>query len=316
MYSFTRLYRTYILEISAAGDENATHSSFLTLSEAGDEQRTSAQWHPNSLSVSAKIITLITSQTSIPVAQPVLDTSCDILPHHFLLTLPYHLAFSSVISLSDAKQQNLLTPEQLTFIDLNIGRLLGQLHSGVLNEWYGLPQEFNPPAPSYSWQESFTLLFESLLSEQSESEMPLQEIRKYLSRAIAYFLFDDVEVPSLVWMTGSDDDIYLHIKDSSPQSVAIAAILPNVAHAIWGDPLLETFFMPPAPSKALLEGYVDGGGEPLLVFPRQKTKRLWYTLFLALLVLSEHPNQNEEKRKWALDTSQKCVEALQRAQFY
>lgn len=323
-FSFSRQYRTYVLDLvlaTASDSDTPTHSAFLTVSGPIDSGSSSGDWHTNSLSVAAKLITVITSQTSIPVAQSVLDTSRTIVPYDLLLTPPYHIPSANMVSLADAKAQNLLSIEQLTFIDIYLGKFLGQLHSGVLNEWFGLPQLSEPQDPSSSWQESFILLFESLLSEFEAqgppSDIQITECRQYFSRAIAYFLFDDVQVPSLVWFTGSEHDIYVTFNpgDPSPQSISIAAILPNLAHAVWGDPLLETLFMPPGPSKALNEAYLDSGGEQLIIFPRQKAKRIWYSCFLALLVLVEHP-ETDEKRSWALDTLRDSIVTLRDAQMY
>jgi hypothetical protein len=94
-------------------------------------------------------------------------------------------------------------------------------------------------------------------------------------------------------------------------------VLPSVAHALWGDPLLESFFLPPGPSKALVEAYTASGGEQLLVFPRQKTKRLWYSVFLALVVLREHGWRHaSEKVQEVVNLLQKSVAALEHVPCY
>jgi len=82
-----------------------------------------------------------------------------------------------------------------------------------------------------------------------------------------------------------------------------------------------------SPSAAFMEGYKDGGGPPLLVFPRQRTKRIWYTVFLALVVLTKYGPESEEgvveeegwvreKRAWARETLMSCVEKLKDAPCY
>ncbi len=154
-------------------------------------------------------------------------------------------------------------------------------------------------------------------------EIPYEKIRLYHSRAIGFSLFDDVEVPSLVWLTGSEDDIFIGetCDPNDPWSFEIAAILPGAAHALWGDPLLESFFIPPSPSKATAEGYIAGGGGALTLFPRQNTKRTWYDLFLALLVLYEirelgDEDELREKRVWCEKTILDSVDVLKDAPCY
>jgi len=76
------------------------------------------------------------------------------------------------------------------------------------------------------------------------------------------------------------------------------------------------------PSAAFMEGYLGGGGKPLILFPRQRTKRLWYTFFLALVVLTKYgvPGDDEgvlvtEQRTWARQTLVKCVDDLKDAPY-
>jgi hypothetical protein len=79
------------------------------------------------------------------------------------------------------------------------------------------------------------------------------------------------------------------------------------------------------PSAAFMEGYLGGGGKPLILFPRQRTKRLWYTLFLALMVLTKYgvPTLEDddegglvkEQRIWARQSLVKCVDDLKDAPY-
>ncbi|KAJ3802094.1 hypothetical protein GGU11DRAFT_766733 [Lentinula aff. detonsa] len=322
-YSRTRNNTTYILDLALSADSAPTHTSFITISATAEEP--ASAYHANSLRIFSQLITMIHKQTSIPIPEPMLDTTLDVISYPYLLTPPQPLQSSSIIPLSAARAQNLLTETQEAFIDLTLGQLLGQLHSGVQNDWFGRPSISQPSEPSYSWQETFTALLEPLIEHAREAGIDLgvsyPDIRTYLSRAIAFFLFDDVEVPSLIWFTGSDDDIYITRPNDTSPSVQIAAIVPTLAHSLWGDPLLESFFLPPAPSTAVKEGYVGGGGNPLLVFGRQKTKRLWYTVFLALVVLVEREglqatDSDFGKRLWALNTLERCFQALKDAPCY
>lgn len=186
-----------------------------------------------------------------------------------------------------------------------------------------------------SWEEVFTGLLDALLMHVQAHEheyaclLPYADIRLYLSRAIGASLFEDVDESSLVWFTGSEEDIFLGFDQAQPRrwTGRVAAILPNVAHALWGDPLLECFMMGAqdgeGPTKAFMEGYLGSGGKPLVVFPRQKTKRLWYTVFLALVVLTKYgvpdPTVEEdyvkEKRAWARETLKNSVDKLKDAPY-
>ena len=288
----------------------------------------------NSIQLIHQILGRIHDRSDIPTENSILDTSLDLVPFHYLLCPPCPLISSDIVSLSTARQSGLLSPANALLIDLQIGRYLGQLHSNVQNDWFGLPQLETPGDPSYSWQETFTLLFETLLTELEAAatvQLPFEEIRRYFCRAIGSFLFDDVEVPSLIWFTGSDHDVYVSLPaDPAAEIRGVVAIVPNFAHALWGDPLLETFFLPPNPSNVMLEGYSQSGGGPLTILLRHKTKRAWYTLFLALVVLKQraytinighaHDQSDistaEVNQAWVTETILKSIEFLRNAPTY
>ncbi|PPQ86486.1 hypothetical protein CVT26_012080, partial [Gymnopilus dilepis] len=362
-YSYTSKVRTYIVDIAPQPSESASLSTnskpsscFITIAHpppAGHKPLALS----NSLQTTHHIISLIHSQTDIPIPLPTLDTSLSLpstpsipnsskegdkqpFPYHILLSPPSPIASASILSVAAARRRGILPAQskESTLIELQIGRFLGRLHANVQNDYFGRvrapnwdlnlkpaalarAQVFAPATQeeeeSYSWQETFTALLEALLWEAESTgavDLPYEAIRGYLSRAISSFLFDDVEVPSLVWLTGSEEDVYVAVdpvsstssasssestrttssdsnsnpdKDTgsapppqTPPTSSIAAILPNLTHALWGDPLLETFFHPPSPTPALKEAYTQSGGQELILFPRQRTKRLWYDLLL------------------------------------
>jgi hypothetical protein len=215
---------------------------------------------------------------------------------------------------------------------------------------------------SISWQETFVSLFEGVLGYVKDCEekeamerlgaprsddgagnaqprdedvesrviLPYEDLQRYMSRAIAFFLFDDVEVPSLVWLSGTEEDVYVSLPSSAqgegdPQ---IIAFLPTLSHALWGDPLLESIFLSlSSPNSAVsLEGYTYS---PLILFPRQRTKRLWYTIYLCLVVLGEwylgqgstlggqeDARRRQEHAKCARGMIVDCVEALKDSPCY
>ncbi|KAG1733897.1 uncharacterized protein EDB91DRAFT_627085 [Suillus paluster] len=272
----------------------------------------------------------ISDNTSLPVPElRGFDDSLACYPFHYLfLRLPSHNAQS----LSSLRSSGALTPRQDALLDLKLGTVLHSLHS-IQNDWFGVPGTQPDEDVCYSWQDTFMLLLDGLLCElESTGEIQgtlVEDIRKYLSRAIGSFLFEDAEVPTLVWSTGSADDIYVQVSQpcgpNEEATVDIAYVMPTFDRVVWGDPMLEAFFMPPGPSKALEEGYLEGEGGTLIIFPRQRTKRMWYTLFLALVVLAEVGRDKEkgeadngmhQKLCWARDVLPRCVESLKDAPCY
>ncbi|KAJ7319078.1 hypothetical protein DFH08DRAFT_1035671 [Mycena albidolilacea] len=322
-FSYTPGMTTYLLDLAISSNAEPTHSSFLVVSSAPPPEP-SEVYAPNILQLFPQIISLIRTTTPIPIPDPILDKSCSLLPYLYLVTPIYPLTSTRLVSLSQARAANLLTPQQQALIDLQLGQYLGSLHSGAQNDWFGLPSATPPADPSYDWQETFTLLLETLLHDvpalhPSLNLAPtLAALRPPLARAIGAFLFSDADTPSLVWFTGSPEDVFLAF---TPEGAFSAfAILPVVAHALWGDPLLETFFAGPGEaSAAFWEGYRAARGAQdgnLMVFPRQRTKRLWYDVFLALVVLRERRGTEDEKTRWAGETLARCAGALRDAPCY
>ena len=199
---------------------------------------------------------------------------------YILARLPAPLA-PSVQLKQLATIRDALTPQQATSLDLRLGIALRTMHN-LQSEWCGPPPLEKEGL--YSWQEAFTLLVEETLSAAESagiaSAHDITTLRGYLARAIGAFLFDDVEVPSLVTLTTGAESVFVADVDGEPR---LALLLPSLAHLLYGDPLLDRAFSPSeAPSRAVLEGY---GTPPPIVFARQHTKRMWYDLYLGLVAL-------------------------------
>lgn len=270
---------------------------------------------PNSLSAQHALLELVATTTDLPEPTTrTLDTSLTTAPFPYLLLSRPR---GTPLSLASVK----LSTRQSLQLDLRLGAHLRELHERVQNDWFGAPSQAADAL--YSWQEAFTLLLEGVLDDAAACGvvLPYGDVRRALSRAIGSFLFDDCEVPSLVTFTGSADDVLIDFAHDGgrdgedEEEVRIVAIL-ALEHALWGDPLLEALMM--APSAALVEGY----GGPLIVFARQKTKRLWYTFFLALVVVVQHRTAGgsgfgeNENVVWAEQALRKCVEDLKDAPCY
>ncbi|OBZ78326.1 hypothetical protein A0H81_01689 [Grifola frondosa] len=288
----------------------------LKVSLSAPSSRMASTYAPNTLATEHALLQLLSQHTDVP--HPVahaLDTSLSLLPYPYLL-----LSRPQGIPLSHARASGKLTQRQLLQLDLRIGTYLRQMHDRVQNDWFGLPAQAHEEL--YSWQEAFTGLLEGML-EQAHAlgiVLPYEDVRRYLSRAIGFFLFDDCEVPSLISFAGDEDVSFVDFDPAAPpeseEEIQITSLL-SFSHALWGDPLLETMFL--NPSDALIEGY----GGPLMLFARQRTKRIWYTLFLALVVLV-HTKSDEEipgtedsdKVKWARSTLGECIRKLRDAPCY
>ena len=271
-------------------------------------------YRTNALATEHALLGLLSNQTDIPtITVHALDTSESLVPYSYLL-----LEHPRGVPLSHARASGKLSARQLAMLDLRTGAYLKQLHERVQNDWFGLPSQEKDEL--YSWQEAFTPLLEGLLDEAHRAgiELPYEDLRICMCRAIGFFLFDDCEVPSLVSFTGDEDSTFVDVdletgapggEDEEVRITSFGAF----GHALWGDPLLETLFMDP--SAGLVEGY----GGPLIVFARQKTKRLWYSLFLALVVLVEARRQGKEeheKVQWARELAERSATALKNAPCY
>lgn len=270
---------------------------------------------PNTLTQERALLQHLSSNTPLPLPTPhALDTSLTLLQYPYLL-----LSRPRGVPLSHARERGLLTERQALLLDLRLGALLRAQHE-VQNDWFGTPAQEHDGL--YSWQEAFTLLLETLIEDAKGLGISFEyeKLRKPLGRAIGSFLFDDCEVPSLVSFAGDEDTIVVDLSEEGSggeEEVPVTSFL-TVSHALWGDPLLEALFLDP--SKAFEEGY---GGSPI-VFRRQKTKRLWYTVFLALMVLVQAKREEgtglrtvgTDRVAWARRTIDQSIEELQNAPTY
>ena len=282
----------------------------------------SVAYASNSLAAEHALLSLISSQTDVPTPTiHKLDTSGAVVPYSYLL-----LSHPHGVPLSVARASGKLSERQLALLDLRTGAYLKTLHERVQNDWFGLPSQAH--AGLYTWQEAFTPLLESLLDDAERhalgAALPYADLRLRLSRAIGFYLFDDCEVPALVLFTADESSIFVALDPAADPSsdadtdaeVAVTAFA-SAGHALWGDPLLETLWL--APRAAFVEGY----GGPLVVFARQRTKRLWYTLFLALVVLVQarrlgrgDADADAEKVAWARAAAEEAAAALKDAPCY
>jgi len=258
---------------------------------------------PNSIQAQWKILSALHTHISsaplpVPLPFPVpIALNVDAPRPYILARLAAALPPSAQLKQLTAIREA-LTPEQAASLDLHFGVALRTMHD-LQSEWCGPPPLEREGL--YSWQEVFTLLLEETLSAAESAGLASADdvtaLRSYLARAIGAFLFDDVEVPSLVSLTTGAESVFVaDVDDGEPR---LALLLPSFAHLLYGDPLLERAFSPSeTPSRALLDGY---GSPPPIVFARQRTKRMWYDLYLGIVVLlGARRVGNDQNMDWAV----------------
>ncbi|KAI0002437.1 hypothetical protein BJV74DRAFT_599661 [Russula compacta] len=274
---------------------------------------------PNSIQAQYKLLNALHTHISsggpppVPLPFPVpIALNVDAHRPYILARLPAPLPPSAPLKRL-AEVRGTLSPERAASLDLRFGLALRTLHN-LQNEWFGPPSLESEGL--YSWEEAFTLLIEEALSAAESAGLASVEdvtaLRGYLARAIGAFLFDDVEVPSLVTLTTGAESVFVTDVNGEPQ---FALLLPSFAHLIYGDPLFERAFSPSeAPSTALLEGY---GAPPPIVFARQRTKRMWYDLYLGLVVqLGAKRVDDDQNVDWAVQLVDRSRELIRDAPCY
>lgn len=259
-----------------------------------------------------KLLKAVCSSTAAPFSPLLkLDTSQSVISSAYLL-----LPQPSGVCLEAARPS--LSAEHSIRVDLRLGSYLQELHA-IENDWFGLPADAGTWSECYSWGECFPLLLETALADAEAHGLPVAfvEVRLALSRAIGFYLFDDVEVPTLVWSPALDWDRDVYVREDSEDSERPITGLCGMGRCIWGDPLMEGAFR--EPSAALLEGH---GGSPIL-FARQKTKRLWYTFYSALLHIIDLTSRGKDAHSsdpWTIERTtellKKTAEELQGAPCY
>lgn len=279
-----------------------TTTYFLTLQFSEPPKGEAPLTTPNSIQDQYKILSALHVHISsapppVPLPFPVpIALNVDAPRPYILARLPAPLSPSTQLKRL-AAIRDALTPEQAASLDLLIGVALRTMHN-LQSEWCGPPPLENEGL--YSWQEAFTLLVEEALDAAESAGLASADdvaaLRSCHARAIGAFLFDDVEVPSLVALTTGAESVF--VAEDGDGELRLALLLPSLAHLLYGDPLLECAFSPSeAPSRALLEGY---GAPPPIVFARQRTKRMWYDLYLGLVVLlGARRVGNDQNMGWA-----------------
>ncbi|KAJ7901605.1 hypothetical protein B0H13DRAFT_2335881 [Mycena leptocephala] len=245
-FSYTPAMKTYLLDLAISSNAEPTHSSFLVVSSAPPDPND--VYAPNALPIFPQLISLIRTTTPSPSqtqssthpapSSPTHTSSPDIPSHlhaprisvpspcrqhpHTPAAGPHRRATRAVSRRSPFRRPKRLVRPALSQTPRRpVLRLASDLHPPAR-----VPPRRRPP-----------------LHPSLHLAPTLEALRPPLARAIGAFLFADVDTPSLVWFTGSADDVFLAFTPAGAFNAF--AILPAVAHALWGDPLLEAFFASP-----------------------------------------------------------------------
>lgn len=237
------------------------------------------------------ILSQIAQRSDVPVPRVLVSDSTKTLVDFDYLLLPHP-------SPAALPTRTLTTAEEWT-----LGNHLRKIHA-IDNDWFGVPGE---PSEVISWEEAFTLLLEALLDKTGTDDLrgtvKIERIRGALSRAIGFFLFDDVEAPSLVWLTGDESSV-MEVEENGESKLTFLGF----SHAVWGDPRMERVFMEE------VKDIQDGYDENLFLLPRQRIKGVWYALFFALLVMVE--SEDVRRVENARLKVEECVNRLQLVEYY
>ncbi|KAI0051533.1 hypothetical protein FA95DRAFT_1675823 [Auriscalpium vulgare] len=266
---------------------------------------------PNPLAAQYALLTHLHTHLPLPHPFPI-PTPVACTQTYVLLRLP------RIIAADTSLVPALHTPA----LDTRLGAALRAVHA-CANDWFGLHGWEHEGV--YSWEEAFVRLLEDALAAAPtihDLEIDPSAIHSHLSRAIGAFLFDDVEEPAFVMVTPGRQHVFV-VEGGAGDEPALW--LPTLPHALYGDPLLERVFSEvpyplaseaPAPSAEVLAGY----GKALIVFARQHTKRLWYDLYLGLVLLlnaqPEAAGGGAEEEAWARELVARSERLLQGAPCY
>ncbi len=223
---------------------------------------------------------LAAGDESVPV--PALrhaDLSCEHLPAG-------HLFMDVAEGTPWSRLREGLSGAQNDTIERQLGRITARIN-GITGPSFGYPVV----GPRFErWVDAFAWMCHTLYAdarrfglEPSLSEMELSTLLERHGH-----VFDEVRVPRLVHWDLWAGNVFVRLDDGQPIVTGVI----DFERALWGDPLME--FIPGRLRD--LEAYETGYGERLLSTRSARLRRLFYNVYLGLvLVVEDGPRQYSDR---------------------
>jgi aminoglycoside phosphotransferase (APT) family kinase protein len=239
---------------------------------------------------------LVRANTSVPVPEVyAYDTS-----RRFLESDYYLMEY--VPGTAFHKLRPDLTAEEQANIQREMGRMAREINH-LTNPAFGYFARSE--MPGVTWRECFAHMLHDILQDGNEMDvalpMPYADLFALLEKHFASL--DEITTPRLVHWDLWDGNVFV-----DPLTRKVTGLI-DFERSLWGDPLIEVFFMDMDPEGACSQGY----DADMLSRPAQKTRRLLYNAYLFLIMIIEcyyrhYPTDDQEK--WVRVELDKVLAAL------
>jgi aminoglycoside phosphotransferase (APT) family kinase protein len=207
--------------------------------------------------------------------------------------LPYDYYFMDFVTDKTwHKIRDTLSDAQNNAIEFQLGQMTKQINAfeHTAFGYYAFGQEFDNWPDAFRWM--CQLLFDDAKRYDVALDLSEQEFFDKFDEHRA--IFAEVTQPQLVHWDLWAGNIFVAIDDDVP---TISSIV-DFERALWGDPLMEFY-----PGHLTgISHYIDGYGEDILATQAQRLRRIFYNIYLLLIMIIEDgPRQYDDKSSvvWA-----------------
>lgn len=217
--------------------------------------------------------------------------------------LPYDYYFMDFIEgRTWDKIRNELSDKQNNRIEYQLGKITAQINAFEHTSFgYYAFGQFDNWTDAFRWM--CTLLFDDARRYRIDVELSEQEFFEIFDEHQA--AFSEVSRPKLVHWDLWAGNIFITFDGDMPKIEAVF----DFERALWGDPLMESY-----PGR--LDGiphYIAGYGEEILSTQRQRLRRIFYNIYLDLIMIIEDgPRQFDDKKSvtWARNRLRRDINML------
>jgi aminoglycoside phosphotransferase (APT) family kinase protein len=218
--------------------------------------------------------------------------------------LPYDYYFMEFVpGVTWDKIRESLSIEQNETVEWQLGRITAQINT-IENDTFG----YYASGPRFdNWPDAFRWMCGLLFADAGRYriELPLSEQEFFEKFEEHRAIFDEVTAPRLVHWDLWAGNIFVSFEGDRPTIEGIV----DFERALWGDPLMESYL-------GRLDGlgaYFEGYGLDLLATPAQRLRRVFYNIYLDLIMIIEDgPRQYDDKGSiaWAKARLQRDIGLL------